>query len=290
MITINLLNIMKKCTGPCGKEKELSAFYLNNKKNRRENKCKECISKYNKECYLKNRNKRLCYQKQYNQYNKEDIVKYNKQYREDNRDYLKEKNIQYREINQEILVEKNKEYYQNNREELLDYQIQYIKEHEEEIKEYKTQYYQNNKEELLNKQKQYYQDNKEERNNYNNKYNKKKREGDINFKISCSLRKRISGIIKNNQKAGSAIKDLGCSIDFLKQYFESKFYTNIYTEICMTWDNYGTEWHIDHIIPLVTFDLTDENQFCRACHYINLQPLWAEDNLEKSDSLTWNWE
>jgi hypothetical protein len=48
----------------------------------------------------------------------------------------------------------------------------------------------------------------------------------------------------------------------------------------MTWDNWTTDgWHIDHIKPLASsFDLTDRKQFLEACHYTNLQPLWAKDN------------
>lgn len=50
----------------------------------------------------------------------------------------------------------------------------------------------------------------------------------------------------------------------------------------MTWDNYGVDgWHIDHIMPLAAFDLTDEQQRQQACHYTNLQPLWAAENLAK---------
>lgn len=79
-------------------------------------------------------------------------------------------------------------------------------------------------------------------------------------------------------KSGSAIRDLGCSMEELKVYLESKFQPG------MSWDNYSfTGWHIDHIIPLSSFDLTDPEQFKQACHYTNLQPLWAEDNFKKSN-------
>ena len=84
-------------------------------------------------------------------------------------------------------------------------------------------------------------------------------------------------IYVNNYKTGSAVKDLGCDIKEFKKYIESKWSQG------MSWDNYGYNgWHIDHIIPLVNFDLTDKKQLKEACHYGNLQPLWKNDNLEKS--------
>lgn len=99
---------------------------------------------------------------------------------------------------------------------------------------------------------------------------------DLNFRLRVILRNRLLQSIKVNQKTGSAVRDLGCSIDQFKSYLESKFQPG------MNWDNLG-EWQIDHIEPLSKFDLTDLNQFRKACHYSNLQPLWKQDNLKKSD-------
>lgn len=72
----------------------------------------------------------------------------------------------------------------------------------------------------------------------------------------------------------SAIAALGISIEEFRSYIEGKFQPG------MSWDNYG-KWHLDHIQPLKLFDLTDEAQAMRACHYTNLQPLWALDNQKK---------
>mgnify|MGYP000046404661 CR=1 FL=1 len=111
---------------------------------------------------------------------------------------------------------------------------------------------------------------------YQRKYKFSRRRLDVNFRISLSLRSRFCIAIKNNEKTGSAIRDLGCSIQELKQRLESKFQEG------MTWDNYGRAgWHIDHIIALSRFDLSNREELLKACHYSNLQPLWAKDNMRK---------
>jgi len=92
----------------------------------------------------------------------------------------------------------------------------------------------------------------------------------------------LTHAIASNQKAGSAVKDLGCSVAELKQYLEKRFYAHSKTGKQMAWDNWNLYgWHIDHIQPLASFDLTNRKQFLEACHYTNLQPLWAEENLRK---------
>lgn len=107
---------------------------------------------------------------------------------------------------------------------------------------------------------------------YNNRYT-----NNIEHRLSKILRSRLNCAIKDN-KGGSSIEDLGCSIEELKTHLESKFQEG------MTWDNHTKDgWHIDHIIPLSSFDLTIPEELKKACHYTNLQPLWAKDNLSKGN-------
>ena len=68
----------------------------------------------------------------------------------------------------------------------------------------------------------------------------------------------------------------GCSLEDLTKHLESKFTEG------MTWENYG-QWHIDHIRPCASFNLEDPEEQKKCFHWTNLQPLWAADNLKKSD-------
>lgn len=98
------------------------------------------------------------------------------------------------------------------------------------------------------------------------KSERKAYKNNIQFKLRKILRSRIK----------SSVRNLGCSMQEFKTYIESKWQEG------MTWDNYGCfGWHIDHIQELHTFDLTDNEQLLRACHYTNLQPLWCQDNYLK---------
>lgn len=99
---------------------------------------------------------------------------------------------------------------------------------------------------------------------------------EIQYRLAKLLRGRLKGAIRNNHRNGSAVRDLGCTIEFLKNYLERQF-----TD-AMTWRNWGAVWHIDHISPLSAFDLTKPEQVKMACHYKNLRPLPKEINYAKA--------
>jgi len=123
--------------------------------------------------------------------------------------------------------------------------------------------------------------NKEYNKEWFREYKKEREARDPQFRMLNKIRTRIWYALKKNDKNnnnGTTAELLGCQSDFLKKYLESKFTEG------MSWDNYG-KWHIDHIVPLSSFDLSDPVQLEKACHYTNLQPLWAKDNLKKSNKI-----
>ncbi len=181
--------------------------------------------------------------------------------------------------NKEKVVKQKKEYRKSNKEKIKKYKKQYCKKHKEKISEKRKQYCEKNREKIAERERRYCKKNKEKIAKQKNRYEQNKRKHDVNYKLSCNLRTRLVGAIKNNQKAGSAVKDLGCAVAELKKHLEAKFQEG------MSWDNWTTDgWHIDHIIPLSKFDLTNRKEFLEACHFTNLQPLWAVDNFKKSNN------
>jgi len=181
----------------------------------------------------------------------------------------------YRKDNKEVITEKKKAYYADNKEVILKRAKVYRDNNKEAVAECQKACRANNKEAVVAWHKAYYANNREALAERANTYQKQRKQTDIQFWLSCILRDRLSQAIKNNQKSGSAVRDLGCSIEFLKQYLEAQFVEG------MTWENKGSTWHIDHIEPLCSFDLTHREQFLIACHYTNLRPLFKEDNFKK---------
>jgi hypothetical protein len=162
----------------------------------------------------------------------------------------------------ELEISRAKEYNKNHANKISQYQKEYFK-----------TYYKLNKQTLIDRVTKFRKDNPEHFKNYL----KNRRILDINFKLSGNLRTRINQAIKINSKRGHTLDLLGCSIVFLKERLESQFKKG------MTWDNWALDgWHIDHIYPCTSFDLTKKSEQKICFHWSNLQPLWAKDNLSKS--------
>jgi hypothetical protein len=157
-----------------------------------------------------------------------------------------------------------------------EYYKKYIIENREHIKELHKIYW--SKQENIEKRRKYQRERRHLRKEYDLEYIRNRKKNDIVFRLKIRLRSRLHKVLNGRYKSGSAVNDLGCSPKELKEYLESLFVNG------MSWDNYG-EWHIDHIRPLCSFDLTNREQFLEACNYKNLQPLWAKDNLYKGAKL-----
>lgn len=150
--------------------------------------------------------------------------------------------------------------------------------YEEKLRKKKEEYARNKS--LRERRKQYYQRDKERQNAKSVKRKREKRKADPTFRMIESLRTRQRQAIKGQNKSESTMELLGCNSKQARQHLENQFTEG------MSWKNYGLHgWHVDHVIPCASFDLTDTEQQRQCFHYTNLQPLWAEDNLRKSDKL-----
>ena len=186
--------------------------------------------------------------KAYREANKEKIKAYITKYAIDNRQSLLEKKREYRIKNIERIREKDKIWAKNNQEK--------VKANQE-------------KQWLLNRKKYYAKNVKREseRRKTDYMYNMRKR-------VSHRVRMALKGI--GLSKSKSTKEMLGCSWHELKTHIENQFVEG------MSWEN-RSAWHIDHIIPLAS--AKSEEDVIRLNHYTNLQPLWAADNIRKSDKM-----
>lgn len=146
------------------------------------------------------------------------------------------------------------------------------------IKDKSKKSYLNNKSKHNLRVKNYQLKNKDKIRIKDKEYKKKKLKDPI-FKITHNLRLYLRRYLKSQKNVSSSIL-IGCSIPDLKLYLENQFKTE------MTWENHGTVWEIDHIIPCSFFDLTKEKEQQRCYHYTNLQPLFKTTKIAESFGYT----
>lgn len=167
----------------------------------------------------------------------------------------------------EAKSERDKRYYKNNREKLL------LKMKQNEILYgYCKNWREKNKEKTSKLNKDWTAKNRK----HINQQVKNRREKDYLFDIKRRISTMISLVFKHKKhnKKNKSIEIIGCSYEYLITHIEKQF-------VCgMTWDNRQL-WHIDHIVPVATAKTEDE--LIKLNHFTNLRPIWAKDNLSKSD-------
>lgn len=205
-------------------------------------------SEYDKEYYLKNKEKKKEREKKRYLNNKEKIKQRCKDY------YLN---------NKENAIKRVNEYYINNKDEILEYKKEYRQKNDEKIKEYRLTH------------KEYFDE-------YNKTYKKNRCVNDKLFKLKENIKSLIRQSFKRRgySKKSKTCEILGCGFNEFKNYIELKF------EPWMNWNNYGNwngepneinvAWDIDHIIPLSS--ATTEEEIIGLNHYTNLQPLCSYTN------------
>jgi hypothetical protein len=149
----------------------------------------------------------------------------------------------------------------------------------DDIKKYKNNYYLLNREILSLKCKEYRDLNKDKIKNIKIKWHNANYNSNPQYTIERKLRHRLYMAIKKLYKSGSSVLDLGCTVPVLLVYLN----LDCIYKYGIPYTRNEHLFHIDHIIPLSSFDLTDRNQLLKAVNWSNLQILTIRENLMKGD-------
>jgi len=163
--------------------------------------------------------------------------------------------------------ESDKRHYRKNREKRLEYFSTWQKENKDHRKKYMDEYREKNIDKI-----------REVKRNYE----RTRKANDPLYKLIANFRTAIYQVLKENNinKNGHYFEILGYTPYDLIEHIESKFTDG------MSWENYG-EFHIDHIIPISSFNIQEigDNEFMRCWALENLQPMWGDENIKKSNKI-----
>jgi hypothetical protein len=185
------------------------------------------------------------------------IIEQQKAYRLKNKEAIKANEKKYRKNNKELLNKRMREWYKKNKKKRKLWVMAYTENNKEKVKQWKKTWYDKKGKE------------------YARNYTRERNKQDCTFRLKNRIRTRIWDVLSGRIKKFSTRVLLDVpNLEFLWQHLETQFQPG------MTRENYGL-WHVDHIIPCVSFDLTDPEEQAKCFHYTNLQPLWAFDNISK---------
>ena len=264
--------IQHKTCSKCNRSLAIECFRLRRENGKRRNECRDCLNTY---------------AKKYHEDNREEILR-------DNRARYSDPGYRAK------VSERGKKYRANLSEEKRSAKRDYFREWQRENLDRRRVYVQNWKEKdrdhALSVQRRasrkHYWDNREsERLRANNasktdaarearRKRDRRRRKDGEFAATQAFRGRIREALKGRVSGSGAFRRLEYSKDELARHLERQFLRG------MTWDNYGSKWHIDHIIPIASFDMSDPEQFQQCWALTNLRPMWAIDNIRKGAKRT----
>lgn len=193
---------------------------------------------------------------------KECKSKQDKLYKENNKDKVKKTSNIYYEKNKDKIKEISQNWYFNNREHCLEIKKKWYIKNFNKVKHLREQY----KLQDINKWKEYAK-----------KYNRERYRNNLNYKIKTILNKRIRDYIKN--KNTKTLEFIGCSIEFFIIWIEYQF------DEKMNWDNMGSFWHFDHVIPCAYFTLDDKTEQLICYHWSNIRPCEKIENIIKKNKI-----
>ena len=253
---------MTKTCSKCNIEKPLDEFSSNKGgKQGKHSKCKGCVKEYQ----IQNKCRIASKKKEYYEKNKEEVLAKRKEYCRINKNAVKAAKKKAYEKEAKIKADKKRAHYEANKEAIL---------------EAKEKHREKMRLRAATKQREYYKANAKKLNAASWARRKDRLKTDPAFKMITNLRRRQSLALKGKRKSATTMNLLGCTAEQAREHIEAQFTDG------MSWDKIGRRGiHIDHIIPLSSFDLDDPEQQRKAMHFSNLQPLWFRDNLRKSDKM-----
>lgn len=183
----------------------------------------------------------------------------------------------YQEEHKESIKKRKKEYYQKNRKVILKHQKKYQEKHKGNIAEYSKEWRTRNKDKIA----KYLQKNKKRINEKRAEYDRKKREDEPKERIKNTISQLIYYSIKNNKNGYHWENLVGYNLENLMRHLERQFAPD------MSWNNYGSYWHIDHIIPISVFNFDNYSHIdFRKCWTLsNLRPLEKIQNIKKGNKI-----
>ena len=261
--------------------------------------CKTCASVY------KNKNKEQKRKREYYLKNKEQIAIAAREYRQENKERITELQRNWREKNRKRLREKKRQYYLENKERITERSQKYRKENREKVNEKALQYYRENKEKCLTRARKCREKNKEKyrirekawraknidrvkelraayakRNRKRiNQRAKERMNNNPSARVSLNLRNRLLQSLRRVKlkKQNKTFEYISCTPTILFERLERQRH-----------ERGLTEYHVDHMKPLHSFDLSDPEQMRRAWHWSNLQALSPKDNLQKGGKIVYD--